>query len=110
MTINKKEFIDRMAEKGGVTKCSCRKYLDLMLQTFFELLAEGINIRFVRILKAEVTEAKEKEIYDISTKGRTILPAHKCVKIRVSKVIQEKFNKAYKGSYVDYIDDEEDDF
>ena len=29
MTINKKEFIDRMAKKGGVTRCSCKKYIDL---------------------------------------------------------------------------------
>ena len=109
MTINKKEFINRMAEKGGVTKCSCRKYLDLMLQTFFELLAEGINVRFVRIFKAEVTEAKEKEIYDISTKGRTVLPAHKCIKIRVSKMVQERFNNAYTGTYAEY-ENEDDDF
>lgn len=38
MIINKKEFINRMAEKGGVTKCSCKQYLDLVLDTFFELL------------------------------------------------------------------------
>jgi len=106
MTINKEEFITRMAKKGGVTKCSCREYVDLMLATLFELLAEGINIRFVRYFKAEVAEAKEKEIYDISTKGRTILLAHKCIKIRVSKAIQEKFNNVYTGSYAEDEDDE----
>ena len=108
MTINKEEFITRMAKKGGVTKCSCREYVDLMLATLFELLTEGINIRFVRYFKAEIAEAKEKEIYDISTKGRTILPAHKCIKIRVSKAIQEKFNNAYTESHVE--DDEDDEF
>ena len=104
MTINKKEFIDRMAKKGEVTRYSCKKYIDLMLETLFELLAEGINVRFVRYFKVEVVESKEKEIYDISTKGRTILPTHKRIKIKVSKAIQEKFNNAYISK------NEEDDF
>ena len=62
-------------------------------------------IKIIRAAK-NVAEAKEKEIYDISTKGRTILPAHKCIKIRVSKAIQEKFNNVYTGSYVEDEDDE----
>ena len=108
MTINKKEFIDRMAEKGGVTKCSCRKYLDLMLETFFEVLSEGISVRFVRLFTAEVSDMKEKETYNIATKKKGILPAHKCMKIRFSKVLQRKFNNAYTGVFEDY--EYKDDF
>lgn len=99
MTINKEEFIARMAKKGGVTKCSCREYVDLMLETLFELLTEGINVRFVRYFKVEVTEEKEKEIYDISKKGRVKLPAHKCIKIRVSRSVQKKFNNGLVDEY-----------
>lgn len=39
--IYKKEFINRMAENGHKTKCSCREYFDLLFQTFYELLEEG---------------------------------------------------------------------
>ena len=46
MAINKKDFINRMAENGNKTKKSCREYLDLMFDTFFELLEEGEAIKF----------------------------------------------------------------
>ena len=93
MIINKEEFITRMAEKGNTTKCSCRWYLNLMLSTMFELLREGAVIKFRRIANIEVTTAAPKETYNIATKERFVLPEHKCIKVRVSKVMQDKFNK-----------------
>ena len=95
MVINKEEFITRMAKKGNTTKCSCRWYLNLMLSTMFELLCEGAVIKFRRIAKVEVTNASKKETYNIATKERFVLPEHKCIKVRVSKLVQDKFNKAF---------------
>ena len=94
MLIQKEEFITRMAEKGNTTKCSCRWYLNLMLGTMFDLLREGAVIRFQRIMRIEVVDVAEKETYNIATGKRFVLPEHKCIKIRVSKVMQDKFNKA----------------
>jgi nucleoid DNA-binding protein len=51
MAINKKDFINRMAENGNKTKKSCREYLDLMFDTFFELLEEGEAIKFCEMVK-----------------------------------------------------------
>ena len=94
MIVNKEEFITRMAQKGNTTKCSRKKYLNLMLSTMFELLREGAVIRFHKIARIEVTNASKKETYNIATKKRFVLPAHKCIKVRVSKKLQEEFNKA----------------
>lgn len=94
MLIQKEEFITRMAEKGNTTKCSCRKYLNLMLSTMFDLLREGAVIRFQRIMRVEVVDVVKKETYNIATGKRFVLPEHKCIKVRVSKVMQDKFNKA----------------
>ena len=94
MIINKEEFITRMAEKGNTTKRACRQYLNLMLNTMFELLREGAVIKFRRIVKIEVTDASKKETYNIATGKRFILPEHKCIKVRVSKKVQDRFNKA----------------
>lgn len=94
--INKKEFISRMAEKGGVTKCSCSKYVDLMLSTFYELLKEGITVQFCRIMTVEVFKTAAKNTYNIGTGERHTLPSHNTVKVRISKILQDKFNKDYK--------------
>ena len=93
MVINKEEFITRMAKKGNTTKRACRQYLNLMLSTMFELLREGAVIKFRRIFKIEVTNASKKETYNISTKERFVLPEHKCIKVRISRTVQDKFNK-----------------
>lgn len=93
MIISKDEFITRMAENGNTTKCSCKKYLNLMLRTMLELLREGAVIRFQKIARIEVINASKKETYNIATKKRFVLPAHKCIKVRISKKLQEEFNK-----------------
>ena len=93
MVINKEEFITRMAKKGNTTKRACKQYLNLMLDTLLELLREGAVIKLRKIAKIEVTNVPEKETYNISTEERFVLPEHKCIKVRVSKKLQEKFNK-----------------
>ena len=60
MAINKKDFINRMAENGNKTKKSCREYLDLMFDTFYGLLEEGEAIKFCRIMNAEVKATPER--------------------------------------------------
>jgi nucleoid DNA-binding protein len=60
MAINKKDFINRMAENGNKTKKSCREYLDLMFDTFYGLLEEGEAIKFCRIMNAEVKTTPER--------------------------------------------------
>lgn len=94
MLIQKEEFITRMAEKGNTTKCSCRKYLNLMLSTMFDLLCEGAVIRFQRIMRVEVVDVAKKETHNIATGNMMVLPEHKCIKVRVSKCVQDDFNKA----------------
>ncbi len=93
MFINKKEFINRMAEKGGVTKCSCRKYVDLFLETFFELLLEGNVIRFYKLFKAEVVTHKKKYGRDFHNGGLVEIPEHKRIKFIFYDLINEKVNE-----------------
>lgn len=92
MIINKKEFINRMAEKGGVTKCSCRKYLNLFLETLFELLLEGNVIRFYKLFKVEVVTNKKKYGRDFHNGGLVEIPEHKRIKFTFYDLIKKKVN------------------
>ncbi len=93
MAVNKKEFINRMAENGQVTKKSCRKYLDLMLDTFYEFLEEGEEIRFYGIMNAETKMIPERVARNPQNGAGCIVPEHKRVKIKVSEVVLKELNE-----------------
>lgn len=93
MLINKKEFINRMAEKGGVTKCSSEKYLDLVIDTFFDLLKEGHVIRFYNIFKAELVTVIGKTSTDFVNGGRLYIPPHKKIKVMWYKNLRKFINE-----------------
>lgn len=41
MSVLKREFIDRMAENGGITKKAARLGLDLFIETLIDCMNEG---------------------------------------------------------------------
>ena len=47
MSVLKKEFIDRMAETGGITKKAAREGLELFFETLMECMAEGEKVLLV---------------------------------------------------------------
>ena len=46
MSVLKKEFIDRMAETGGITKKAARLGLDLFIETLIDCMSEGEKVMF----------------------------------------------------------------
>lgn len=93
MTINKKKFINRMAKNGKVTKCSCKRYFDLMFNTLFELLDEGEKIKFHGLFNIEVEMSPERPARNPQNGDPFIVPEHKRLKISISKCIKEKLNE-----------------
>ncbi len=92
MAINKKDFIDRMAENGNKTKKSCREYLDLMFETFYGLLGEGETIQFARIMKAETKTTPERPARNPQTGEVCMVPERKRIKITFSEVLRDRLN------------------
>jgi len=92
MAVNKKEFINRMAENGGKTKKSCREYLDLMFDTFYELLEEGETIRFARVMKAETKATPERPARNPQNGEKCIVPERKRIKVTFSEVLRDRLN------------------
>ena len=93
MAINKKDFIDRMSENGGKTKKSCREYLDLVMDTFYNLLKEGEAIRFFRILSAETKITPERPAKNPQTGKECIVLERKVIKVKISEVLRDKLNE-----------------
>lgn len=93
MTINKKEFINRMAENGQKTKCSCREYFDLMFDTFYELLEEGETIRFQKMFNAEVKTTPERPARNPQNGEICIVPERKRIRIKISESLRDKLNE-----------------
>ncbi len=93
MAINKKEFMNRMAENGQVTKKSCREYLDLMLDTFYEFLEEGETVKFYGIMSAEAKTIPERMARNPQNGEECIVPEHKRVKIKVSETVLRNLNE-----------------
>ncbi len=93
MAINKKAFIDRMAENGNVTKKSCKQYFDLMMDTFLELLREGEKIKLRRIMNAEAKTTPERVGRNPQNGEECIVPEHKRIRIRFSEIALKKLNE-----------------
>lgn len=93
MAINKKDFIDRMSENGGKTKKSCREYLDLVMDTFYDLLKEGEIIRFCRILSAETKITPERPARNPQTGEACIVPERKRIKVKISEILRDRLNE-----------------
>lgn len=93
MAINKKEFINRMAKNGRVTKKSCREYLDLMLDTFNELLQDGENIKFYGIMSAETKTTPERVARNPQNGEECIVPEHKRIKIKIGEPVLRELNE-----------------
>jgi len=93
MAINRKEFINRMAENGHVTKKSCREYLDLMLDTFYGFLEEGETVKFHGIMSAEAKTAPERVARNPQNGEECIVPEHRRIKIKVSETVLRELNE-----------------
>lgn len=93
MAINKKDFIDYMSEYGGKTKKSCREYLDLVMDTFYELLKEGETIKFSRIMSVGIKTTPERSARNPQTGEECIVPERKIIKVKISEVLRDKLNE-----------------
>ena len=58
MAVLKKEFIDRMAETGGITKKAARQGFELFIETLMDYMSEDEKVVFTGFGKFEMKTAK----------------------------------------------------
>lgn len=62
MAVLKKEFIDRMAENGGITKKAARQGFDLFIETLMDCLCENEKVIINGFGRFEMKMVKEKKM------------------------------------------------
>ena len=91
MTINKKEFAYKMAEKGGIYKKDAVKAAELFWETLMEYLQEGNTVNFYGIGNFKMKYVKgRKNARNPKTGEPCIVPDRKKVKFYSSETLVDK--------------------
>ena len=93
MAVLKKEFTDRMAENGGITKKAARMGFDLFFETLMGCMAEGEKVLLVGIGRFEMKTTKER-IGKVPLSGaECIVPEHRRMKFHASETLADKIEE-----------------
>ena len=60
MAVKKKEFADRMAEKGGIKKKDAMKGLELFMDTLMDYMSENEKVMLMGFGRFEMRTVKER--------------------------------------------------
>lgn len=87
MAVLKKEFIDRMAEKGGITKKAAREGLELFIETLMDCMAENEKIMIKGFGRFEMKTYKERVCSSPIGGENCTIPEHKKMRFYASDMI-----------------------
>lgn len=92
MTVLKKEFINRMAERGGITKKAAKEGFNLFFDTLMECMAEEEKVLLVGIGRFEMKTTKERKGKVPLSGAECIIPEHRNMKFHASETLADKIN------------------
>ena len=87
MSVLKKEFIDRMAEKGGITKKAARLGFDLFIETLMDCMAEDEKVMIKGFGRYEMKTYKKRICNSPIGGGNCIVPEHKKMRFYASELL-----------------------
>ena len=93
MAVLKKEFINRMAENGGITKKAARMGFDLFFETLMECMAEGEKVLLVGLGKFEMKTTSERKGKVPLSGAECVIPEHKNMKFYVSRSLNDRIEE-----------------
>lgn len=88
--LNKKEFIQAMADYGNISQKDARKSLYLFIDTLTDVLDSGEIVKIMGLGKFKVKKTKERIGRNPATSEPIVLPSRKRVKFTASKVLEDK--------------------
>ena len=91
--IKKKEFIEKMAKKGGIKKAYAKKMCDLFIETLLDCLKECNGVKLRDFGKFEVKTAREKNARNPKTGEKCIVPERKRIRFYPSENLASKVEK-----------------
>ena len=87
MAVLRKEFIDRMAENGGITKKAARLGFDLFIETLMDCMSEGEKVMIKGFGRYEMKTYKERICNSPIGGGNCIVPEHKKMRFYASELL-----------------------
>lgn len=87
MSVLKKEFIARMAEKGGITKKLAREGLELFIETLMDCMAEDEKVMIKGFGRFEMKTFKERKGIVPLSGVECIIPEHKKMRFYASELL-----------------------
>lgn len=90
MAVLKKEFIDRMAENGGITKKAARQGIELFIETLMDCMSEGEKVMIKGFGRFEMKTYKEKKCKTPISGKNCIIPEHRKMKFYTSETLANK--------------------
>ncbi len=93
MAVFKKEFIDRMAEIGGITKKDAKRDLEIFIKTLMDYMSEDEKVRFTGFGRFEMKTVKERRGLNPFDGTDCIVPEHKKMKFYASEVLADKIEE-----------------
>ena len=93
MAVLKKEFINRMAETGGITKKAAKQGLEVFIETLKICMSEDETVMFTGFGKFEMKTSKERKAPNPFTGTDCIIPEHRKMKFYASGVLADKIEE-----------------
>ena len=93
MSVNKKEFADRMAEKGGVKKKDAMKGLELFIETLMDCMNADERVMLKGFGRFEMRTVKERIGRNPQTGQQCIIPEHKKIKFVASEGLVDRIRE-----------------
>ena len=87
--MNKKEFIDALAERNGITKVAATELYDTVFDMLQELLEAGNEVSIPSIGKFKVVQHEARMAHNPKTMEEVVVPEKKVVKFTVAKCIKD---------------------
>jgi len=86
--MNKKEFIDKLAENSGYQKKECEKFFDAFIKTVEDALVKEKRVQFVGFGTFEVVERAEREGRNPQSGEPMTIKASKAVRFKAGSTLK----------------------
>ncbi len=93
MAVLKKEFIDRMAENGGITKKAAKQGFELFIGTLMDYMSENEKVMFSGFGRFEMKTTKERRGRVPLSGAECIVPEHRKMKFHASETLTGKIGE-----------------
>ena len=93
MSVNKKEFADRMAAKGGIKKKDAMKGLDLFIETLMDCMSENEKVKLLNFGSFQMRTVKERIGRNPQTGKTMSIEACKAPKFKAGKALKDAVNE-----------------